>query len=271
MNEYIDLKEYFNSIRKKFVNEELLLKENEKDAFHHYYGCIAALWDGEVLDDSESNEFLFVEDLYGNYCKKIQYLYADDYKKGAEINVWSISGLKDDEVRNTSTLGWWLDKSETHGFGSELLKQVFKDHINPKDTCTLSACHDKKYRVRCESLPLRELENRIDIEIISDSFLMFWEVKINAPEGKNGQQLTIYAQLLERKANIIAANQSSYLIYLTKEKKNLEHLGDNVYPLTWNEVRQSFLKVHKRLKLDESCQLPSKLLYQYCQFIERFN
>lgn len=270
MQEYGELQSYFDSIKELFLREETLLKENEETALRSYYEQVESLW-GESLSlhDQPFIQHLNMDD-YQSYNSQINTLFRHDYENGCEINVWEISGLKHDEVRNTAALAWWLDKSESHGLGSRLLKQIITDHLNADDQVTIKTCDDNTYQVRCESLPLRELENRIDIEIVSDAFLMFWEVKINAPEGKRGQQLVTYKELLSRKADTIATNQQSYLIYLTKQKADLEYLGSDVLPLTWSEVRESFLAVHRQLMSERKVNFNTKLLYQYCQFIERF-
>lgn len=268
--EYSLLQSHFDSVRELFLREETLLKENEEATLRSYYKQVESLW-GEAQSHSEQPAIQQLNmDDYRSYSSRIDTLYRYDYENGCEINVWAISGLKHDEVRNTAALAWWLDKSESHGLGSRLLKQIITDHLNADDEVTIKACNDNTYQVRCESLPLRELENRIDIEIVADDFLMFWEVKINAPEGKKGQQLITYKELLSRKADTIVTNQQSYLIYLTKQKADLEHLGSDVLSLTWSEVRESFFTVYSELISANVNNFSTKLLYQYCQFIERF-
>jgi hypothetical protein len=262
-----ELQSHFDSVRELFLREETLLKENEEVDLRSYYQQVKSLW-GEAQSHSEQPviQQLNMDD-YRSYSSRIDTLYRHDYENGCEINVWEVSGLKHDEVRNTAVLAWWLDKSESHGLGSRLLKQIITDHLNADDQVTMKACDKNTYQVRCESLPLRELENRIDIEIVTDTILMFWEVKINAPEGKGGQQLVTYKDLLSRKAGTIATNQQSYLIYLTKQKADLK---SGVHSLTWSEVRESFLTVHRKLMSGKKENFNTKLLYQYCQFIERF-
>ena len=267
MREYNELQKYFKSVQDLFVLEQVLLKESEEKGLRCYYEQINNLWVNEPSLSEQLQSSLLHADDYRSYSSQVGRLFQNDYGHGSEINVWAISGLKHDEVRNTAVLAWWFDKSESHGLGCQLLRQIITDHIDTKGDATKSACEHKPYQVRCESLPLSEFENRIDIEIVSDDFLMFWEVKINAPEGKRGQQLAEYRKLLTRKADTIVANQQSYLIYLTKKKSAI---GSDVCSLTWSEVRESFLTVYYELMSKQVGNFTTKLLYQYCQFIERF-
>jgi len=268
--EFKELQKHFKSIQYLFVREQAQLKENEENGLRSYYEQVNNLWVDELsLSETIQNPLLHVND-YCIYSSQVGRLFQRDYDNGSEINVWAISGLKHDEVRNTAVLAWWLDKTESHGLGSKLLRQIIEDHINTDVRKTIEACEKKKYQIRCESLPLGELENRIDIEIVADDFLMFWEVKINAPEGKGGQQLAEYRKLLTRKSDTIATNRQSYLIYLTKQKVAPKPSERDTFLLTWNEVRESFLAVYYQLMSEELDNFTIKLLYQYCQFIERF-
>lgn len=256
----IDKLSYFYQAMKNDNNKNL----NDIEKTEKYYQAIKSLLVKESTIDKpiENEEFDLAH--YSRYYSALKPLYQKNFERGCEINTWEISGLKRDEIRNTAVLAWWLDKKATHGLGSVLLEQVLKDHI--KEQRVTISCQENDYIVQCESLPLKEIENRIDIEIIASDFLMFWEVKIDALEGKNGKQLEAYYHLLERKANIMPQNHSRLLIYLTKQKQSLERLGNNAYSITWENIRHSFS--HAAKSIDDH--LPKKLLLQYCEFIKRF-
>lgn len=270
MTRYQDAKTYYDKL------DEVLFREDSLQFyidghFDRYFSSINKLW---FIDKEEQttpiNENSIAPDDYEQFSHRFNQLFLENVLNGSDINVWAISGLKDDEVRNTAVLGWWLDKNANHSLGSILLKQVISDHLGA-DQLTLDSCEEKNYELRCESLPLRELENRIDIEIVADDFLMFWEVKINAVEGKKGKQLKAYYELLQRKSKMSHNNQKSYLIYLTKKYKDLSIRDEDVISLTWADIRYSFLNVHDELSAKHSNHFPTQLLHQYCQFLERFN
>jgi len=110
-----------------------------------------------------------------SFFQKLSPLYQNSINSGALINVWDISGLKRDEVRNTAVLAWWLDCQGSHGLGAQLLTRIMSDL---ETNFNILSIENKPYRTRPESLPLGELESRIDIEISSNTALIFWEVKI---------------------------------------------------------------------------------------------
>lgn len=270
MSRYQDAKTYYEQLDSALFYEDSfqLYKDGH---LAHYFSSIDKLWlVAREKQDTPTIENAIVPEKYAQFSDSFSELFAKDVFSGSEINVWTISGLKDDEVRNTAVLGWWLDKNANHGLGSILLQQVISDHLGA-DQMVLDSCEIQNYELRCESLPLRELENRIDIEIVADDFLMFWEVKINASEGKKGKQLKAYYELLKRKSKMSNTVQMSYLIYLTKSHKDLSGREEEVITLTWADIRYSFLNVYDELSAEYSSHLPTQLLYQYCQFLERFN
>ncbi|MCG6221537.1 MULTISPECIES: PD-(D/E)XK nuclease family protein [Vibrio] len=270
MTRYQDFETYYEKLNDLLFREDTL-QLNEGGHLEQYFSTVDKLWQvGREEQDTQSKENAIVPDKYKQFGESFNKLFLENVFNGSEINVWAISGLKDDEVRNTAVLGWWLDKNANHSLGSVLLRQVISDHLG-SDQVVIDSCKEKNYKLRCESLPLRELENRIDIEIMADDFLMFWEVKINATEGKKGKQLKAYYELLQRKSKMSNTNQKPYLIYLTKKHKDLSNREEDVISLTWADIRYSFLNVYDDLSAKYSNHLPTQLLYQYCQFLERFN
>lgn len=270
MIRYQDFETYYEKLNDLLFREDTL-QLNEGGHLERYFSTVDKLWLVEREEqDTQPIGNVIVPDKYEQFSESFNKLFLENVSNGSEINVWAISGLKDDEVRNTAVLGWWLDKNANHSLGSVLLQQVVSDHLGANQF-VIAACEENNYELRCESLPLRELENRIDIEIVADDFLMFWEVKINATEGKQGKQLKAYYELLQRKSKLSITNQKPYLIYLTKKYKDLSNREEDVISLTWADIRYSFLNVYDDLSAKYSNHLPTQLLYQYCQFLERFN
>lgn len=194
-----------------------------------------------------------------SFFQNLSPLYQNSINSGALINVWDISGLKRDEVRNTAVLAWWLDCQGSHGLGSQLLTRIMTDFTTNFDTLSIE---NKPYRTRPESLPLGELENRIDIEISSNSALIFWEIKIDAKEGE--EQLNRYHYLLNIKAN---DKQEKCLIYLTPESGKKRHETSSTYGITWSQLAKS---LSDELNEISNNRLSKILLSQYCEYISKF-
>ncbi|MEZ8573925.1 PD-(D/E)XK nuclease family protein [Vibrio splendidus] len=186
-------------------------------------------------------------------------LHQKNLNSGSLINVWTVSGIKRNEVRNTAVLAWWLDCHESHGLGSQLLTRVLNDHMPKFNTLVIKV---DPYRTRPESLPLGELDNRIDIEMSSRAVLIFWEVKIDAQEGK--EQLNRYHTLLNAKANKI---QEKCLIYLTPDSGKQHHSTPYTYGITWSQLANSFRDVLESIPEEN---LSKALLFQYCEHISTF-
>jgi len=194
-----------------------------------------------------------------SFFQKLSPLYQNSINSGALINVWDISGLKRDEVRNTAVLAWWLDCQGSHGLGSQLLTRIMKDFTTDFDILSIE---NELYRTRPESLPLGELDNRIDIEISSNFALIFWEIKIDAKEGE--EQLNRYHDLLNIKAN---EKQDKCLIYLTPDSGKKKHETSSTYGITWSQLAKS---LSNELNEVSNNNLSKTLLSQYCEYISKF-
>jgi len=194
-----------------------------------------------------------------SFFQKLSPLYQNSINSGALINVWDISGLKRDEVRNTAVLAWWLDCQGSHGLGAQLLTRIMSDL---ETNFNILSIENKPYRTRPESLPLGELESRIDIEISSNTALIFWEVKIDAKESKG--QLTRYHDLLNAKAN---DKQEKCLIYLTTESGKKRHETALTYGITWSQLAKT---LSCELNKISNNSLSKILLSQYCEYISKF-
>lgn len=137
-------------------------------------------------------------------------LEADKRRLGSAINVWQVSDLGQDEVRNCKVLAWLLNQQGSHGQGCDILAALL-NHIKPiaKQFPTSVSATDK-YWTRLESCPMGESESRVDIEINGAEFLLFIEVKIGAQETSD--QLDRYLSIAQAKAG----KRKFGVIYLTK-------------------------------------------------------
>lgn len=143
-------------------------------------------------------------------------------------NIWAIAGLKRNEVRTTAALAWWLDPTGEHGFGNAILREVLAALGN----CRLSGLSvDAPYRVRTEYCAFGEAADRVDIAIDGPDFLLFIEVKIDAPEGPN--QLDRYVRKAREFAQAIGKPIVAVL-YLNDATPSV--LPDGVVPLRWPAI-----------------------------------
>lgn len=196
---------------------------------------------------------------FQNFYEKFTPLYSSNIKRGAAINVWQQAGLKQDEVRNTVALAWWLDCNGTHNLKSIVLAQLLNTLDKSDNLPTVDQLGN--YQVMVESLPLGDIEDRIDIEIQGDDFLIFIEVKINAREGP--EQLKRYHDLLHKKADFYKLEKRA-LIYLTRyelSKTNIDCLC-----VSWRQLALAL----ERLKLSEEVGHTNSLLWQFCRHIQSF-
>jgi hypothetical protein len=170
--------------------------------------------------------------------------YEEYFRSGAATNVWRVAGLGHDELRNSQVLAWILDRFGDHGQGSAVLERLveFAGVLHPAGQpsgVTAQLVRENKYRTRIESLPLGNIESRVDIEIESAAFLIFIEVKILAPES--GDQLKRYIELAHNKAG----RRPSVVIFLTVDGRlpGDVDLHEKVTHLSWKQIA-SILNEH---------------------------
>ena len=203
----------------------------------------------------------FTSEAYQSFFSVFRINYQKNFTSGAEINVWQQSGLKRDEVRNTGVLAWWLDQQGNHGLG-RLLFDAFIDVLNAVNLNNDTLKCEGDYATYVESLPLAELENRIDVEIVGKQFLLFIEVKIDASEGE--QQLARYLKLLSNKAKHHKIKNTA-LIYLTINNKTFS-TERGIYSASWSQVAQALLSI----QLPKTAVHAQSLLHQFCRHIQEF-
>ena len=176
------------------------------------------------VDDSKLRSF------FENFEKAVEPIH-EARKNGFNLNVWQAAGLKADELRNCAVLKWFLDWRGDHGQENAILLEFLQ--LLPEQ---FRSFKPNKYQIIEECCPLGNQENRIDIEINSDEFLLFIEVKINAVEGQN--QLQRYVNI----ARVKAANKKWLIVYLTKDGKLPQQYqnDDGVFGLSWLRVAKQF-------------------------------
>ncbi|MBT4080458.1 MAG: PD-(D/E)XK nuclease family protein [Gammaproteobacteria bacterium] len=184
-------------------------------------------------------------------------LWGDEIKKGTECNIWDVAGLKRDELRNSAVLAWLLNPQGTHGQGA-LFLESFGKLLGPDFEgidVSVGTC------VYVESLPLGDQESRVDIELNGDEFLLFIEVKIDAPEQPD--QVDRYRNIASRKAE----NKKHRVCFLTPTGKDPKSssASDNVISISWKNCADAL----KNAEIDRGS-FVGLVALQFCEHIEKF-
>ncbi len=158
---------------------------------------------------------------------------------GSLLNIWSIAGLKRNEVRTSAVLGWVLDCNGSHGFGSAVLGALLKRLQERTDSEELrQVMLGSHYRVSVEHSSFGERDNRVDLAIEGANCVLFIEVKIDAPEGTD--QLDRYAVLARRKA-VALRKDVSLVLYLNKTRPL--NPPEGLVWMQWRDVARATMDV----------------------------
>lgn len=154
---------------------------------------------------------------------------------GAFLNVWSVAGLRRKELRHAAVLAWFLGPRGSHGFGVLALSS-FLDTVADHNPGWPDLGRDlSRVTVRTEEWPLGSETDRVDIAIDGPDFVLFIEVKIDAPEGP--EQLPRYVEAAKDKARILKRAHSG-LIYLSPRPPR--NYPADVAVISWREVAKAF-------------------------------
>ena len=209
--------------------------------------------------------------------------YSPFVQSGGTINVWDIAGVGTDEVRNCAILGWLLDCHGSHGQGASFLR-CFLDSVRyapQNDSSSLmrlpQAVHvSPPYRTTLENtyspgdLCDNGPNNRVDIVIENESFLLFIEVKIHARE--TGNQLERYSNILQAHA----CNKPCGLVFLTLTGRAArDESAKGIACLNWKHLADSleaFIHVPNDSGESVSAGQPlwASLVQQFCIHIRQF-
>lgn len=154
---------------------------------------------------------------------------ADARASGAFANVWSVAGLRRDEVRTASVLGWLLDPRGSHGRGPAFAEALWAAAGGEALGFDLSTLR----RATTEVCPLGDQSNRVDIALEGDDFLVFVEVKVDA--ALQPDQLQRYAAAAASAA-AIRGKPHFAVIYLAPWKAPLP---DRCVHVTWRDLARA--------------------------------
>lgn len=151
-------------------------------------------------------------------------------------NPWAKAHLRNDEVRNSAILAWFLDPKGDHRLGGQLLRHL----LGRLQLQGLPADYSDRCRVTVEECPSGERDDRVDI-LIDDpgkdgtpGFLIIVEVKIDAFE--QADQILRYCN--QARARTGGARPWA-IVFLTRHGGAPITAGDNiakVLPLSWGEI-----------------------------------
>lgn len=173
--------------------------------------------------------------------------YKNYLRSGVTANIWTAAGLGHDELRNSAVLAWLLDSFGDHGQGSRILGRLL-DEVDQGEGGSINQDSLRKpYWTNTETLPLGELDSRVDIEIESPEFLIFIEVKIQASETND--QLDRYVRLAQLKAT----GRPSKVFFLSPNGRlpSDPTLHQQVIPVSWGQVAK-LLREHVKAEIQNT-------------------
>lgn len=152
-----------------------------------------------------------------------------------QLNCWSVLNLEHDEISHSLVLAWLLDARGSHAQGNLFLSELLRVAIPESDL--LRSCADERYRVATE---VRHARSRIDIEVIGQTFLVHFEVKINAGEGL-GQTPREREDLKAKAAAKGISLDRALGLYLTTDGRQSAD-SEKFEPISWKAVVVAFTK-----------------------------
>ncbi len=222
------------------------------------------------ISNSQGLDAKYLDNFFNTLAPAI----GEFHSSGAFVNVWEISGVGFDELRNSKILSWFLDRNAEHGLATKILTALVnylhdRSGKNVLIFPNLTDVIDAEYSTIVESCPFGEKESRIDIEIDGEKFLLFVEVKINAAE--TGNQLDRYVTLASKKSNgrlwgVIFLTPTGRAPSDSQGKDRPALLCKHLLCMSWAEVSAVFLTVASAIQPG----LVRAMLTQYAKFIKTF-
>jgi len=198
------------------------------------------------------------------FCEAFQPIFAKLRREGEFVDIWSVAGLKRDELRHASVLAWFLDPNASHGFEQEIFHAWMSRLSFPGEPRLRDpSLWQLPYRVATEVCPQADGNNRIDIEISGESFYLCVEVKIDAVEGE--EQLRRYLDVARAKAG----SRPFSIVYLSRdESKNLSTDSEKVVSTTLASFAAAIRSWQKQTSPLSSHSLSRRLLDQFLNRVE---
>lgn len=179
---------------------------------------------------------------------------------GDSIDIWGVARLGRQEVRNAAVLAWLINPRASHGQGGCVLQALFADLGKARPIWATDEALSQ-VSVATEERPLGSDRDRVDIALEGPTFVIFIEVKIDAPEGE--AQLIRYAQAAEAKAR--AQRKAHALVLFVSPRPPRDRPGGLVI-VTWKSIARALEMAGSRCRPG----LSRRLLIQYAAHVRRF-
>lgn len=187
---------------------------------------------------------------------------AQARQNGNSFNPWTVSGIRHDEVRNTSVLAAFMRPAQCGNLARKFVFEFFS-RLEPGDFKLPSERElSEAYSVSCEVCPVGDKSDRIDLLIEGKSFLIGIEVKIFAVEGE--RQLERYRHSLKERAKRVGTHEP-VLIYLTRKRSN--DVAD-VIAASWQDIAGAAFRIIPKKRSE--WQLNHHLLHAFAKHVENF-
>lgn len=178
---------------------------------------------------------------------------------------WKASGLRRDEVRNSSVLAWFLDPKGGHGLGDAPLRALLAKvgRKLPFPDAPSRACV-----VMVEDCPDGSRASRVDVTIDDPGrFFLGIEVKIDAPEQP--EQLERYCRIAEARA---CDGRPWAVAFLTPtgRKPSTAGEGENVVPTSWSDVAAFLRTAAAAVRRDHRKAVAHHLAKSFAAHVSRF-
>ncbi len=159
---------------------------------------------------------------------------ANARRAGAFANPWAVAGLSRNEVRTAAVLAWFLHPLESHGAGDSFLQSLWRE-IDGRSKAGFDLIAPS--RTLTEVHPMGDSESRVDVVLEGRNFVVFLEVKIDAPEGKD--QLRRYTN-----AALLSGKKHRAVLFLDN---STAAVPSGCIGLTWKNVAGSLRQAGREL------------------------
>ena len=179
---------------------------------------------------------------------------------GVLSDPWAAAGLRRDEVRNASTLSWFLDP-RGHPNGRALLDALLR--LVGKRVTDIPEQAAWSCTVSVETCPDGDRRSRVDIQIDDPRFFIIIEVKTDA--GEQPEQVARYCELASK---LTSGARPFAIIFLTvdgREPSTAGHWADRVLPVSWQHLANVMRSVARQAQ-----PIPQFLATSYASHISGF-
>ena len=234
-------------------------KENRVESLREFLGVFPLLLARKA--DAPRSEVVALDRVrLANFCNRFRLIAP--LQRGLFVDVWKLARLQRDELRHAAILRWLLDERGSHSYGSRFLSAWLK-YLSASNSIAgvVTTAVQGRYFASTETYPLGNDESRIDIEIEGQTFLVFVEVKVDAPEGR--EQVRKYLSLATAKA----VGRPFLVIFLSTSKdRTLSAESPNVLSASWKELALVLQDV-VRAMAQGSPRLSDELIVQFARHI----